>query len=178
MDLPVTDPEVWATLEATARAIAPQCAFYAIACNTLNVYDERLAALGLSAEFVSFGSAVRGWARREHVERLGLLGARPVASLSEWSPYRSLADQVDVEPPSDLDALHALITEVKTNGGGERGLGDRLTAIVRGFESETLLLACTELPLIALPVKGHRLVDVTDLVAQELVRRWSLMASE
>jgi len=178
MDLPDTDPEVWAALEATAREIAPQCDFYAIACNTLNVYDLRLAALGLEAHFVSFADAVRGWARREHVERVGLMAARPVASLSEWSPYRSLVGELEIEQPSNIDDLHELITTVKMNGGGDRALSDRFSTIVQGFESETLLLACTELPLIAQPVVGHRLVDVTDLVAEELTRRWSAMTAD
>ena len=159
-----------------AVILPPMPAFYNQPESVEDIVDHIVARVmdqfGLEADFVSFADAVRGWARREHVERVGLMAARPVASLSEWSPYRSLVDELEVEQPRDIDDLHELITAVKTNGGGDRALSDRFTTIVQGFESETLLLACTELPLIAQPVVGHRLVDVTDLVAEELIRRW------
>ncbi|MEH0070000.1 hypothetical protein V6L77_06240 [Pannonibacter sp. Pt2-lr] len=36
------------------------------------------------------------------------------------------------------------------------------------MEAQTVLLACTELPLIARPVQGKTLIDVTDAVAAAL----------
>jgi aspartate racemase len=177
MDLPASDAEAWSALEATARAIATRCDVYAIACNTLNVYAPRLAALELDAELVSFSDAVVDWATRTGVTRLGLMGARPVASLTEWSPYGALAEEFDVEQPPDVDAVHELIAAVKSGGGSDPALRDRFRAIANSFQSENLLLACTELPLIANEIPGRTLVDVTDLVAEQLIRRWSGMTA-
>ncbi len=178
MDLPTTDAATWTALSEIAQAITTRCDVYAIACNTLNIYESRLDALGLDAELISYPGAVVAWATRAGIDRIGLLAARPVASLGPTSPYRRLAEKIDVEPPPDIDSLHALITEVKAAGEGTGALGDRFVALATRFDSADLLLACTELPLIARPVPGHRLIDVTELVAEELVRRWWALASE
>jgi aspartate racemase len=178
MDLPATDTATWATLAETARAIASRCDVYAIACNTLNVYTPRLDELSLGADLVSYPDAVRSWATRSGIERVGLLAARPVATLGPESPYRRLAEEIDVESPPDIESLHALIGAVKAEGGARNDLRDRFATLAAEYDSVDLLLACTELPLISRPVPGHRLVDVTDLVAEELVRRWRGLASE
>lgn len=173
MDLPASHGEVWPCLEATARALAARCDVYAIACNTLNVYAAALDELDLDAELVSFQGAVADWAGREGVERAALLGARTVAGMGEWSPYRSLADNLAVNGPDDLDEVHRLILDIKADGGSAREHRQRLEAIVARLDDEVVLLACTELPLVAGPIEGRRLVDVTGIVAEELVRRWS-----
>jgi aspartate racemase len=168
MDLPGTDAEVWATA---------RCDVYAIACNTLNVYAPRLRALGLPAALVSPADAVRDWATANAVESVGLLGARPVATLTQWSPYAALTAQVQIETPPDVDALHRLIVDIKADGGAAASLRDRFTQLAAAFESRHLLLACTELPLVATAVEGKELIDPTELLAAELVRRWSDMCA-
>ncbi len=173
MDLPATDAEVWAALASTATALTARCDVYGIACNTLNVYAPRLAALGLPATLVTPNGAVAAWAAAAGIDAVGLLGARPVATLTEWSPYASLATDLRVETPPAVDALHQLIVDIKADGGAAPSLRDRFAALASAFESRHLLLACTELPLVAVAVSGKELVDPTDLLAAELVRRWS-----
>lgn len=172
MELAENDAAVWACLKAAAEAMAQRVDYYAIACNTLNYYQPQLDALGLPAKLVSFADVVKAFLQKHSIRRVALLGARPVTDLGPWSHYRRLAEHVEVELPGAAmaDALHQLIYDVKTLGGGLPDIQRRFQGIVDGLQSDTVLLACTELPLIPAPETGKRVVDVTELVAQELAQ--------
>ena len=172
MELAEHDAAVWACLKVTAEAIAQRVDYYAIACNTLNYYQPQLEALGLPATLVSFADVVKSWLEANRIERVALLGARPVTDLGPWSHYRRLAEHVEIELPDAAmaEALHRLIYDVKIAGGNRPGIQRRFQEIVAGLQSDAVLLARTELPLIPAPQTGKRIVDVTELVAQELAR--------
>ncbi|NJS39520.1 MAG: aspartate/glutamate racemase family protein [Rhodobacteraceae bacterium] len=171
MDLSRNETVVWEALKDTAAAISVRCDHWAIACNTLNWFAPRISNLGLPGEFVSFQSVLSDWIAASGLTRLGLLGAAPVTEMGVWSAYRALSDLVEVETPADAEALHALIHDVKRLGSADPTLRRRFKALAETMRAETLLLACTELPLIAEIETTKRLVDVTDLVAVELARR-------
>jgi len=171
MNLPSSHEEVWTVLETTARQIARQCDFYAVACNTLNVYSDEIATLGLEAELVSFQSVVTDWLGDNEIDEAALLGARPVMELGEWSPYRRLAEAIDIEVPAVLGDVHRLIDEIKASGPRLEGHSDALAAIVEKLNSPVVLLACTELPLVVPSLPARELVDVNQLVAGALIRR-------
>jgi aspartate racemase len=170
MELDQHHAAVWATLERVARQLAPQVDHYAIACNTLNVFEPQLQALALPARFLSFGAALLQQLRAERVQRVALLAARPVLAMGRWSHYRTLAEQVEVELPTTAaaEALHQLIYDVKAHGGTAPGIAERLAGIVHSLQSDVVLLACTELPLIPRPATPKRLLDVTEVVAARL----------
>lgn len=172
MELAEHDTEVWACLKLAAQSIAQRVDYYAIACNTLNYYQPQLDALGLPAKLVSFADVVLSFLHQHDIGRIALLGAKPVTDLGLWSHYRKLAERVEIELPDALTIgeLHRLIYDVKTFGGNLPDIQHRFQAIVDALQSDTVLLACTELPLIPPPQTNKRIVDVTDLVAQELAR--------
>lgn len=172
MELEQNHHLVWPVLARAAKRLAPQVDYYAIACNTLNFYQPRLEALHLDARLVSFVDVLVAQLRTRGVSRVALLGARPVTELGPWSTYRRLAAEIELEPlDADLVAdLHALIYAVKSEGGGAQGLTRRFGEILDRLESETVILACTELPLIPAPATAKILIDPTDLMARELVR--------
>ncbi|WP_068301022.1 aspartate/glutamate racemase family protein [Pararhodobacter sp. CCB-MM2] len=171
MDLRANDAEVWAAMQRALAVLAPQVDAYAIACNTLNWYAPRIEALALPARLLSFQSVLTDWITAQGVTKLALLGAGPVTEMGEWSAYRFLRELVEVELPADPAALHALIHDVKRLGGDDPSLPLRLQALVEGLEADVVLLACTELPLIARFDSAKQLVDVTDLVAEAMVAR-------
>jgi aspartate racemase len=171
MELERNDAAVWRCLCRVATALAPHVDYYGIACNTLNYYQHRLTALGLPAKLISVGDVVSDYVRANGLERVALLGARPVTDMGPWSPYRGLLEHVEVELPADGLALHRLIYEVKAHGGEAPGLAQRFAALLDTLQAETVLLACTELPLIVVPERRQRLVDVTDLLALSLARK-------
>ncbi|WP_420472842.1 aspartate/glutamate racemase family protein [Noviherbaspirillum sp. ST9] len=172
MELAENDRAVWQCLRQAAEAIAHRVDYYAIACNTLNYYQPQLEALQLPATFVSFADAVSGFVKENRIERVALLGARPVTDLGPWSHYRTLAEHVTIELPKPAlaEQLHRLIYDVKTHGGNVEDIRRRFRDILNGLESHTVLLACTELPLIPLDAGHKQAVDVTELVARRLAR--------
>lgn len=171
MDLAANEGPVWEAMQSTATRIAGQTDAWAIACNTLNWFAPRIASLGLQAELISFPAVVADWIARSDIRCLGLLGAVPVTEMGAWSAYRDLAGLVEIETPTDRAALQDLIYDVKRLGSADPGLRPRFARIVEAMQADTLLLACTELPLIADISSSKTLVDVTDLVADALVAR-------
>lgn len=171
MDLARNEAPVREAVRQTATAISGQADAWAIACNTLNWFAPHIDGMHLPGEFVSFQSVVAAWIARSGIRRLGLLGAAPVTEMGDWSAYRDLTQVVEVEVPADRAALQALIYDVKRLGSGDPSLRPRFAEIVNGMAAEVLLLACTELPLIAEIETTKTLVDVTDLVADALVQR-------
>jgi len=179
MELERTEAQVWAALKADAQALDGRAAVYAIACNTLNLFADRLHALALRPQLLSFTEVVGEYLARSGAQRVCLLGARPVAELGEWSPYRTLRARFDFEPlgAEATEALHQLIYDIKWRGAAHPGLRKRFAALLAGIEAPVVLLACTELPLVAeLPGDG-RLVDVTQLVAEALLDRTGVPAA-
>ena len=171
MDLAAHETRVWETMQDTARRIAGDCDAWAVACNTLNWFAPRIDGLALPGEFVSFQAVVAEWIKASGIGRLGLLGAAPVTEMGAWSAYRDLAGLVEIETPADRAVLQELIFDIKRLGSADPGLRPRFARIVEGMKADTLLLACTELPLIADIATSKTLVDVTDLVADALVAR-------
>lgn len=172
MEIEANAGAVWACLREAAQAIAQRVDYYAIACNTLNYYQPQLDALQLPAQLVSFADVALDFLRENRVERVALLGARPVIDLGPWSHYRKLEEQVSIELPKPEQArqLHQLIYDVKTAGGHAPDIRSRFRAILDTLEADTVLLACTELPLVPLDAQHKRIVDVTDLVARKLAQ--------
>ena len=171
MELERNDARVWQSLQHAASRLAAHVDCYAIACNTLNHYAERLAALGLPAEFVAVGEVVREHLIEQGIARVALLGARPVMELGPWSPYRALAQHVEVEVPADAEELHRIIYAVKSRGGDAPDIVERFGRVLASLRSEVALLACTELPLIPLTGAVPRTIDVTELLALALAKR-------
>lgn len=172
MDLENEEERVWAALRNAAERIAEQVDVYVIACNTLNYYADRLRALGLPALLITPAETVLDELASRGSKNVALLGSRQTMDLEGWSSYSSLTEQVAVELPKDTAQLHELIVQVKLAGGStpevERGF-EKLRA---SLKSDTVLLACTELPLLrgpaALPESGA--IDVSRLLARAAVR--------
>lgn len=170
MELEANDAAVWHCLRDAAQHVAQRVDYYAIACNTLNYYQPQIDALHLPAKLISFADVALDFLRANGITRVALLGARPVTDLGPWSHYRRMADHVRIELPKPAQAqqLHQLIYDVKSAGADNADIRRRFRAILDTLESDTVLLACTELPLIPHDAHQQRLVDVTDLVACKL----------
>lgn len=168
MELQKTEQQVWNALRQDVLALDGTVAAFAIACNTLNLFAERIRELNLRSVFVSFCDVLEHYLRSRGLTRVCLLGARPVAELGEWSPYRSLRQHVTFEPVQ-AQALHQLIYDIKALGPRHPELRPRFARLLDSIEADTVMLACTELPLIADIDTDKQLVDVTQLVAEAML---------
>ncbi|MEM9513320.1 MAG: aspartate/glutamate racemase family protein [Actinomycetota bacterium] len=168
MAMDETYDEVAPVVVEHAAVLDAACTRWAIACNTLNAVAPDVAAAGHAQQLVTFPAVLGEYLDAHDGDPPVLLGARPVATLGERSPYRHYADSLRTLTERHLDELHELILDVKRIGPPWVGLGERLDALCARTGGSTFLLACTELPLIASP-DDRRLVDLTTLVAQALV---------
>lgn len=178
MELERTEEQVWQALRDDIYSLDGQVTAFVIACNTLNLFAERIRDLPLHSEFISFNEVIAQWLKRSGAAKVCLLGARPVADLGAWSPYRSLREHIECEPVSNGDAWHQLIYDIKASGSDEPGLKGRFEALLAGIDSQIVLLACTELPLVKGLSTDKTLVDVTQLVVEAMLDRTGLCAQE
>jgi len=169
MELESNDLAVWPELERIYSELAGQTDYIAIACNTLNYYERQIKATSREAELVSVCDVVETYLKERGHTSFALLGAAPVTRMDRWSAYHRLSDQFRVEVPEDTAALHKVIYDVKRLGGCDDDVIRRFGELIDGLKSETVLLACTELPLIQYSNETRDLVDVTQLLAKRLV---------
>ncbi|WP_419905983.1 aspartate/glutamate racemase family protein [Kiloniella sp.] len=171
MELEKNDLAVWPELERVFDELAEKVDYIAIACNTLNYYEHQIKAKPRKATFISVSDVVTSYLKEHNATSIALLGASPVTQLDDWSVYSSLCDHFDVEIPEDISQLHRLIYDVKRYGGTQPAIIEQFEQLVSGLRSKIVLLACTELPLIPIIMPEHNVVDVTQLLARELIAR-------
>ncbi|SLN34198.1 Aspartate racemase [Roseovarius albus] len=171
MELETNDVAVWPELERVFSDIAGQTDFVAIACNTLNYYERQIKAEPRIAELVSVGDVVERYLTEHGHDSVALLGSAPVTKMDNWSAYQRLARKFNVEVPDDTAELHQIIYDVKRFGGNDASVVKRFGEMIDKLESETVLLACTELPLINYKNAQKDLIDVTRLLARRLVEK-------
>lgn len=171
MELEANDLAVWPELERVFDDLAAQSDVIGIACNTLNYYERQIKATPRTAQLVSVGDVVEDYLKRRGLTSVALLGAAPVTKMDRWSAYHRLAEAFEVETPKDPGLLHQIIYDVKRLGGTDPTVVAQFQELIGTLESETVLLACTELPLIPCDGTGKDLVDVTRLLARGLVDR-------
>lgn len=169
MELDQHGDRVRDVLRSTAAQLAPQVDVYGIACNTLNVFCDDLAASRDLAGVVSIQGSVARALRAGDIGRVGLLGSRPVAELGRWSAYRDLVDEFEVVTPDDPATVQELFYDVKLHGGASASLNERLGDVILELATPVVLLACTELPLLRAPVEGVTTLDATSVLAERLV---------
>jgi aspartate racemase len=142
------------------------CGRWVIACNTLNHFAPAIVDADPASTFVSFTAVVERLVRQAPAGSVALLGAQPVAELGEWSPYAALAPLLLRLDDEVIGAVHHLIEDVKRHGATPE-LTVRLDELSGRLPASQVLLACTELPLVA--GADHRYVDVTRAVARHVV---------
>lgn len=178
MELEQFDIVIWPEIRRIFEGLSQKVDYISIACNTLNYYSRQLETCPFDARLISVTDVAR-----EHLQRFGrktvaLLGAAPVTKMDRWSAYLPLQEEFEIETPADTALLHQVIYDVKRIGPKDPGVISRFGHIVGGLKAETVLLACTELPLIPLVSPNKDVVDVTRLLARKLVRKAYLTNEE
>lgn len=161
---------VWEVLKKSAERIARQTEYYAIACNTLNVYAPQLKALQLDSQLLSTRDVVEGWLKKNRRPAC-ILGALPVVSMGRFSVFAGLDNSFAIETPHDVQELQQLIYDIKRLGGKGAGLARRFEKILQSVQADDIFLACTELPLLSGVETSKNLIDVTDLLARRLAEK-------
>jgi aspartate racemase len=171
MDIRQNEEAVWNILEETLRSLDKGVDLICIACNALHHYQGRILALGLKAEFISIVDCSIGYIVRNRLERLALLSISGVMRLDHFSPYAPLTRYAEIETPGDPETIDRLVRTVKCEGAGNPALRTEFREILGRLRATTVLLACTELPLVSESIPGVHQVDVTQLLAEKLVEK-------
>ena len=166
MDLVRHREEVWAALEPEALALAERVHVLCIACNTLHHFQDRLRQRIGHDRLLSFVDVAMEQVLASAEPQVGLLAAGPVLDFDGPSAYAHHRHSHRLELPEDPSAAQRLIESIKLQGGEHEGVRRDMAALCASYRSSTILLACTELPLVEVEVPGKRLIDVTREVAQ------------
>ena len=171
MELEKNYDRVWKTVKIAVEEIVKHVDYFVIACNTLNVYQQKIKQLGLGHQFLSTLDVVKSYITTHQLSNIALLGALPVLQMDKYSAFESLNQPFNIEVPKDFAAIHQLIYDIKQYGGEQQRIINEFQSIITGIKSEHILLACTELPLVKIDKSDKKLIDVTDLLAEELIKK-------
>ncbi|WP_426935610.1 aspartate/glutamate racemase family protein [Pseudomonas fulva] len=169
MELERTEEQVWKALRDDIQRLDGHVSAFSIACNTLNIFAGRISKMDLKSTFISFNDVLGRHFADAGIHSACLLGARMVAELGEWSPYASLSNVASLEPVPDTQELHQLIYDIKALGSDHPSLRPRFKQLLDRIAADTVVLACTELPLIADLETEKCLLDVTQLVVDAML---------
>lgn len=169
MELDKTYDEVWVILEKAIKDICQRVDYFVIACNTLNVYEEEITHLGYKDKFLSTLDVVKLYIEENNLNKIALIGAKPVIEMKKYSVFQSLNQSFDIEVPKDFNKVQTLIYDVKLFGGNDSKVLKNYEEILNDLHCEDVFLACTELPLIGFKSENKNLIDVTQLLAKRVV---------
>jgi aspartate racemase len=169
MDLERNEDLVWTYLESNIRELAHRADIICVACNTLHYFSERIVRLKLPVKFVSVVDSVADYVKQNRIYKLAILGVCSVVELGKWSPYNTLQSLVQIERP-DCRKIEEIVFRIKQSGSNDPSVKAALRSILIGLESETALLACTELSLVRFEEAPRRIIDGTTLLANDVVR--------
>lgn len=162
---------VWEALKKTVEEIIKHVDYFVIACNTLNVFANKIEELGYKDKFISTLDVVNEYIEVNSLKKISIVGALPVLKMDEYSVFKPLYEKFDIELPKDFKKVQKLIYDVKKYGATSHSVTNQFRNIVFNLESEYIFLACTELPLIILNQKSKNLIDVTLLLARKLIAK-------
>lgn len=180
MELDVREEKIWPHLrKVVTDACRSGVRTLAIACHTTHYFTPQIRSIceEYGTQFVSMAEILGQWLRQQGIRKLALVGIRPVSELGRWSAYRQPLQGLEVERPSEraLELLDQLAYQVKAEGPTETGLNRLRDILRREVQSETVVLALTELSiLLSLQRKkgrsGRLLIDPLGLYAEALAR--------
>lgn len=171
MNLAENEEALWSEIKSATQALAQRTDYICIACNVLHYFSDRIRALGLAAELVSVVDVAAAYIQSQRLEKFALVSIQAVTNLDKWSPYRALVRYGDVEVPAQPGKVNELVADIKRFGAEDPYARAAFKSILDSLDSEVVFLACTELPLLKVEAEGKKLVDVTQLLAQEVVRK-------
>lgn len=171
MNLAENEDALWSEIKSAAQALAQRTDYICIACNVLHYFSDRIRALGLAAELVSVVDVAAAYIQSQQLEKFALVSIQAVTNLDKWSSYRVLGRYGDIEVPAQPGKVNELVADIKRFGAGHPHASTAFKSILDSLDSEVVFLACTELPLVRVEAEGKKLVDVTQLLAREVVRK-------
>jgi len=150
-------------------------------CNTTSFFSPMIHEMckGTRTRFMSMAEVTGSWLRERRVSQVALVGINYVADLGHWSAYREPLQGIEIELLSSkgLDEVRELAYEVKAKGAVGELLTKLRDVIKRHVQSQHVVLALTELSLLAALQRGSgksrkELIDPMELYATAIARAY------
>ncbi len=171
MELEKNYDMVWESLKQGVIEICKYVDYFVIACNTLNLYASKIESIGYKHKFLSTLDVLEDYIKENNLNKIAIIAAMPILQMKEYSVFKPLYENFNVELPSDFSKVHNLIYEVKRSGGKNKEVIKEFDKIVKSLTAKEIFLACTELPLIDYKNNNKNLIDVTELLAKKLIQK-------
>ncbi len=160
--------------EATKKLEQDGCAFIIITCNSLQYFIDRLQPL-VKIPIIRIAKVSTDYVIEKGYKKVGILASYTTIKKETYSKYLREA-HIDVISPNDAD--QKIVEQIILNIiGGEQTNEDK-TNLLRFIEkmkakgAESILLACTELPLLVKQTDATvPLIDFNELYAQEAAKQ-------
>lgn len=166
MDISTHEHTLWMELEKALLSLDRSVDYVCIACNVLHYFTDRITKLSLTAQFVSIVDVTEQVV--SNGDEFALLSISKVIEGGAFSPYRRTLRDYKLEIPNPVK-MDALVAHIKKKGGDDLHSVEMFTDILRSLKARSIILACTDLPLLPLtefPDKDF--YDVSNLLAKKL----------
>jgi aspartate racemase len=159
--------DVWSHLKDTLLRMENDVDYFCIACNILHYYTPHIKELNLKAKFISIIDITKDYLFNIDSNKIALLSISKIIELGEFSPYSILKKDFTLEIPSS-EEMDLLIRNIKIKGPENVEVIQHYKSILSKINSNIILLACTELPLIKSDFFNKTCIDPTDLLAKSM----------
>ncbi len=167
MEIELYENEIWDHLKSTILKLDKNVDYFCIACNVLHFYSSKISQLNLSSKFVSIITATNNYLKKRNLQEVAILSIPPIIEFRKYSPYSNLLDNYKIEVPNSKE-INSLINNVKKNGADTKN-NHQYSKITKKLKSETVILACTELPLLSTTGIQKTFIDPTSILAKSIV---------
>lgn len=164
MNIDQLEDEIWESLKNAVLQIDKEVDYFCIACNILHFFTEKIRHLPLTSEFISIVEATHLYLKENHIKEVALLSVSKVVELGKYSPYSVLKKNFKIETPNPV-RMNTLINGIKVKGANDQLLLADFHKIIGELTAETILLACTELPLLNTDGLNKKFIDPTAILA-------------
>lgn len=167
---------LWEYLDEDIRQIEGQVDYFVIACYTLHVFEPEIIAIPERKKiFVSLIQCLKEALQEIEEPRIALFHAS-VLSSEKCPLHLNIGHLKEIELPVNGSEMRDLILSVKNNGSDDKDYEEKFAALITACESDTVVLACTELPLINPLNSSKRYINCMDIVAERLVNNISVVS--
>lgn len=180
MELPQREPDVRPIVIDAVRGLCENGAnLIGIACNTTQYFGAEIEKICASygARFVSMVDETAKFLRRQGIRRFDFLAIGAVSDLSEWSDFRRVMEEFEVNIPNlrDVADITDLAFSVKKEVVSSATINRLRDLINKATKTDTVLLALTELSIVFSSQKrrqrsGKIFIDTLDILAESMAK--------
>ncbi|MCG7540016.1 hypothetical protein [Pseudoalteromonas sp. OF7H-1] len=165
IDISNNEERLWLSLEKSLNTLNHKVDVVCIACNVLHYFSSKIKEKKYQFEFISVIDVVESITDKH--SSVAMLSISKVIDFGAYSPFREVSMSKLIETPP-LRKMDDLVKHIKLHGGEDDLAFEMFQAIIDELNSDFLILACTDLPLLPLDKFDKNFIDISDLLAKRV----------